>query len=74
MPSSFTDIVWLQSDERFDRNFCVRVTQLQLSTDSWDQGNVRDIKAGRWTWFELVILRGDSTSDEPKYRDGKELA
>ncbi|KAH6893795.1 acyl transferase/acyl hydrolase/lysophospholipase [Coprinopsis sp. MPI-PUGE-AT-0042] len=65
--------IWFKS-QPVDRDFCFRVTQLQLSTDSSDQGDVGDMQAGSWTWFELVILRGDSTSDEPKYKDGKELA
>jgi hypothetical protein len=67
-----TSRIWFKS-QPVDRNFCFRVTQLQLATDSKDQGWVNDKKAGSWTWFELVILQ-DETSNEPKRsKDGKEL-
>jgi hypothetical protein len=67
-----TSRIWFKS-QPVDRKFCFRVTQLQLATDSKDQGYVLDKKAGSWTWFELVILQ-DETSNEPKRsKDGKEL-
>lgn len=64
--------IWFKSPP-IDRNFCFRVTQLQLSTDSKDQGFVFDKKAGSWTWFELVILPDESSLEPKKSKDGKEL-
>lgn len=56
-----------------DHAFCHHVTQIQLATDSHDQGVVDFKDQGSWTWFELVIL-ADETSTEPKRSmDGKEL-
>ena len=64
--------IWFKS-KPVKRDFCYRVTQLQLCTDSCDQGNADDKRAGSWTWFELVIL-ADENSDEPKKsKEGKEL-
>jgi hypothetical protein len=58
--------------KRVDRHFCNRVTQIQPYTNSCDQGAATDILAGSWTWFELAILK-DETSTEPKSKDGHNL-
>ncbi|KAH6902475.1 acyl transferase/acyl hydrolase/lysophospholipase [Coprinopsis sp. MPI-PUGE-AT-0042] len=64
--------IWFKS-KPIDRKFCFRVTQLQLATDSKDQGYVMDKKAGSWTWFELVILQDEASNEPKKSKDGKEL-
>jgi hypothetical protein len=64
--------IWFRT-EPLDNTFIYRVAQLQLSTDSHDQGWVDEKDAGAWSWFELVILP-DEHSTEPIVRDGKELA
>ena len=47
--------IWFKTDP-IDRLFCYRVGQLQLQTDSSDQGNVTGLKPGNWSWFKLVIF------------------
>lgn len=67
-----TSEYWFKS-KPIDRDFCFRVTQLQLCTSSRDQGNADDKNAGSWTWFELVIL-ADEDATEPKLsKEGKPL-
>ncbi|PPQ82479.1 hypothetical protein CVT24_002371 [Panaeolus cyanescens] len=64
--------IWFKS-KPVDREFCYRVTQIQLCTSSRDQGNVQDKNAGSWTWFELVIL-ADENATEPKVsKEGREM-
>jgi hypothetical protein len=63
--------LWFKTDP-LDRAFCYRATQLQLWTDSHDQGAADDASAGAWTWFELVILE-DENATEPLVKDGKEM-
>ena len=63
--------IWFKTDP-IDRLFCYRVGQLQLQTDSSDQGNVTGLKPGSWSWFELVIFE-DAHTDKPRLKDGKEL-
>ena len=46
--------------------------QLQLQTDSSDQGNVAELKPRSWSWFDLVIFE-DAHTDKPRLKDGKEL-
>ncbi|KXN83116.1 Calcium-independent phospholipase A2-gamma [Leucoagaricus sp. SymC.cos] len=65
--------IWFKS-KPIDRNFCYRVVQLQLLTDSCDQGYTQadTLNPGSWSWFEVVILP-DENSDIPRNKDGKEL-
>jgi hypothetical protein len=63
--------IWFRTGP-LDNTFIYRAAQLQLSTDSHDQGWVDNKDAGAWSWFELVILP-DEKSTEPVVRDGKEL-
>uniref|UniRef100_A0A0W0FFI5 PNPLA domain-containing protein n=1 Tax=Moniliophthora roreri TaxID=221103 RepID=A0A0W0FFI5_MONRR len=65
--------IWFKS-KPVDRNFCYRVTQLQLCTDSRDQGYADDRSAGSWTWFELVILPSEAATEPKKSKEGKELS
>jgi hypothetical protein len=65
--------LWIKS-KPIDRNFANRVAQIQLCTDSHDQGGVDDRSQGSWTWFEIVILP-DTTTDVPKRtKDGREMS
>ncbi|EMD39819.1 hypothetical protein CERSUDRAFT_150518 [Gelatoporia subvermispora B] len=63
--------IWFRT-EPLDNTFIYRAAQLQLYTDSHDQGFVDDKDSGAWSWFELVILPDEKT-DEPVICDGKEL-
>lgn len=66
--------IWFKS-KPVDRTFCYRAAQLQLSTDSSDQGytSADTLNPGSWSWFEIVILP-DEDSDTPRSKGGKELA
>ncbi|PPQ65918.1 hypothetical protein CVT24_011251 [Panaeolus cyanescens] len=64
--------IWFQT-KPVDREFCYRVTQLQLCTSSRDQGNVQDKNAGSWTWFELVILADENTTEPKVSKEGKPM-
>ncbi|KAJ7268361.1 phospholipase [Mycena rebaudengoi] len=69
----FTDSeIWFRT-EPLDNTFIYRAAQLQLYTDSHDQGWVENEDLGAWSWFELVILP-DTSSTQPVVRDGKVLA
>jgi hypothetical protein len=59
--------------EPFDSTLLNLAAQLQLVTDSYDQGWVTDRFLGAWNWFELVILK-DKKSTKPIVAGGKELA
>lgn len=48
------------------------MAQLQLCTDSHDQGFVDDRSAGSWSWFEVVIFE-NAESTEPRVKDGRPL-
>ena len=63
--------IWFKT-EPLDATFISRITELQLCTDSHDQGWAND-KSGSWSWFELVIL-ADTGTEEPVVRNGKTLA
>ncbi|KAF5360636.1 hypothetical protein D9756_004637 [Leucocoprinus leucothites] len=65
--------VWFKS-KPVDRSFCYRAAQLQLLTDSKDQGCTQAdlLNPGCWSWFEIVILP-DGTTDTPRKKDGKDL-
>src|SRR5689334_6529046 len=66
-------VVWFKS-QPVDRDFCFRAAQLQLVTDSCDQGSAppgKENQSGS-SWFEVCILQGpDATSARTK--DGEEL-
>lgn len=47
---------------------CRRWTQIQLTTDSCDQGFVSIEEAGSWSWFEISVF-ADENATEP-IRDG----
>jgi hypothetical protein len=64
--------IWFRT-EPLDNTFIYRAAQLQLYTDSHDQGWVENEDLGAWSWFELVILP-DASSTQPIVRDGKVLA
>lgn len=64
--------VWFKT-KPVSLDFCHRVIQLQLSTDSRDQGWVSDAKQGSWSWFEVAIFENE-TSTEPKVSDGRVLS
>ena len=63
--------IWFKTDP-IERPFCYRAVQLQLQTDSSDQGHETGVEPGSWSWFELVILE-DAHTDKPRLKDGKEL-
>ncbi|KAL4247804.1 hypothetical protein ABKN59_007113 [Abortiporus biennis] len=63
--------IWFKTAP-LDRTFCYRVAQLQLITNSCDQGFVDNQGAGSWSWFELSIL-ADATSTEPRVKVGVPL-
>jgi hypothetical protein len=62
--------IWFKSDP-VTRDFCYRVAQLQLVTESHDQGSVGDKTAGSWSWFEVSIFP-DSEVTEPRENDNGE--
>ncbi|KDQ16906.1 hypothetical protein BOTBODRAFT_219380 [Botryobasidium botryosum FD-172 SS1] len=65
--------LWFKS-EPVDRSFCYRVAQLQLVTDSHDQGWISEesVYLGSWSWFEVVIL-ADANATEPRFKGKREL-
>lgn len=63
---------WFKS-QPVDQSFCYRVAQLQLWTDSRDQGWVSSPKAGSYSWFEVAIFE-DENSTAPKMKDDRELS
>jgi hypothetical protein len=65
--------IWFKS-KPVDRTFCYRAVQLQLLTDSTDQGYTRAdaLNPGSWSWFEVAILT-DEDSDAPRKKDGIDL-
>lgn len=68
---SIVSQIWFKTDP-IDRPFCYRAVQLQLQTDSSDQGHETAVEPGSWSWFELVIFE-DAHTDKPRLKDGKEL-
>ncbi|KAF9046654.1 acyl transferase/acyl hydrolase/lysophospholipase [Panaeolus papilionaceus] len=68
-----TSEIWFKSDP-VDQKFIFRAIQLQLQTDSCDQGQSElDSATNGWSGFELVIFR-DQHTNEPRTKDGKPLA
>ncbi|KIJ45435.1 hypothetical protein M422DRAFT_29882, partial [Sphaerobolus stellatus SS14] len=65
--------LWFKSAP-LSRNFANRVVQIQLCTDSHDQGWATVKAQGSWSWFDIVILSNANT-DVPKHtKDGHEMA
>lgn len=65
--------LWFKS-KPLEPDFVNRVAQIQLCTDSRDQGSADDRSKGSWTWFEIVVLH-DANTDMPKRtKDGREMA
>ena len=64
--------IWFKSDP-ITRDFCYRLTQLQLVTKSQDQGSINDKSKGNWTWFDIVIFPDSKDETLRKDKDGKEL-
>lgn len=56
--------------EPLDRNFCRRVTRLQLFTESYDKQKASN--GGESGWFEVAILH-DAQATEPRILDDKAL-
>ena len=63
--------IWFKTDP-LNRKFCYRALQLQLITQSRDQGYANDTSAGSWSWFEILILE-NSSSTTPRVKENKEL-
>ncbi|KAJ7241094.1 hypothetical protein C8J57DRAFT_1085343 [Mycena rebaudengoi] len=61
--------VWFKS-EPLTRSVVYHLAQLQLWTDSRDQGFVDDANAGSWSWFEVCIL-ADEKVTEPKKKGNR---
>ena len=72
--SSVSSQIWFKS-KPVDKAFCYRVTQLQLCTDSHDQGTLAasldSNVGGSWTWFEVVVLDSPKAT-KPKISNGSE--
>ena len=64
--------IWFKTTP-VDRSFCRRVAQLQLCTDSYDQGWADNPGAGSWSWFEVCIL-ANSEATQPKVQGNKTLS
>lgn len=63
--------IWFRTNP-LDRSFCHSIAQLQLITDSRDQGTVDDDSKGSWSWFELAIF-ADGQATEPRVKNNAEL-
>lgn len=59
-------VIWFKS-KPITRDFCYRVAQLQLITESHDQGHVGDKTAGSWSWFEVSIF-DDAEATSPRQK------
>lgn len=64
--------IWFKS-QPLTREFCHRLTHLQLTTDSHDQGYANHRTAGSWSWFEVAILPSPDATEPRKAMDGEEL-
>ncbi|KIJ36117.1 hypothetical protein M422DRAFT_34386, partial [Sphaerobolus stellatus SS14] len=64
---------WFKSAP-LSRNFANRVVQIQLCTDSHDQGWATDKAQGSWTWFDIVVLPNANTDVPKRTKDGREMA
>ncbi|KAI0076887.1 FabD/lysophospholipase-like protein [Panus rudis PR-1116 ss-1] len=67
--ASYVQEVWFKSNS-LDRTFCYRAIQLQLVTESHDQGFVDDATQGSWSWFEIAVMENDEAT-APKSVNGK---
>ncbi|KAF5368755.1 hypothetical protein D9757_010417 [Collybiopsis confluens] len=64
--------IWFKS-KPVSREFCYRVTQLQLCTDSRNQGWVDNRDQGNWTWFEIIILPDEDATEPKRSKHGREM-
>ena len=64
--------VWFKS-EPLNRSFTWRVVQLQLSTQSHDQGFVDDSSRGNFTWFEIALFPDSEATEPRRGPDGAQL-
>ena len=60
--------LWFKS-EPLTAEFCDNVTQIQLYTESRDQGRVDRPDLGSWSWFEIAVYP-DYAATEPIVRQG----
>lgn len=58
--------------QAIDQHTVARIDELQLFTDSHDQGFVNFREAGSWSWFDIVILASPDAT-EPKIKNGRSL-
>lgn len=63
--------IWFKT-EPLTPTLVYRLAQLQLTTDSHDQGFADDAEAGCYSWFEICIL-ADANATEPRQKDGRTL-
>ncbi|KAJ6553081.1 acyl transferase/acyl hydrolase/lysophospholipase, partial [Mycena capillaripes] len=63
--------VWFKS-EPLTQSVIYRLAQLQLWTDSHDQGFADDASAGSWSWFEVCIL-ADEKATKPRKKGERVL-
>lgn len=64
--------IWFKT-EPVTREFCYRVAQIQLCTNSRDQGWASSDQDASWSYFDVAILE-NSEATTPKIKDGNELA
>jgi hypothetical protein len=64
--------IWFKSPP-LTLEFCDRVMQLQLCTNSHDQGQVDSRSLGSWTWFNIAILSNEDDSEPRLSKEGKPL-
>ena len=62
--------LWVASGQ-LTKNELARLISVQLTTDARDQGWASNPSQGVWTWFELAVLKGPTSSDEFKESDIK---
>lgn len=63
--------IWFKT-KPVTKEFCHRVAELQLWSDSNDQGHVDNRDLGNYTWFELAVFP-DEESEVPKMKADREL-
>lgn len=71
-PGDVEKKIWFKS-QPLKREFCHRLTHLQLITDSRDQGWADYRTAGSWSWFEVTILPSADATEPRKAMDGTDL-
>jgi hypothetical protein len=64
--------IWLKSDP-VTKDFCYRLTQLQVVTRSAAKSEGDVSSAGSWTWFEVAILASPNDESPRSDKNGNEL-